>query len=566
MAAKLDIPIIAAIAAALLFAAPARADEPAIPSDTTPDQAATEPADPAKPRVYVTISKETTRITGPLRPDGYVDYVAALNQQCSEGVTPENNAAVPFCQAVGPGDILEEYREPFFSMLGIDALPVEGDCFVPLSEYVKQYGRHDGEDESGVYSQLHGQFVKAMHEPWSAKQYPAIAGWLEVNAGPLELVVAASTRSRWFRPLVGGDEENPARVISALLPSLSDLREMARMLTARAMLKTKSGDVDAAWSDLHAAHRLARLVGRGPTLVDGLYGISVDAIVCWGDQGLLQHGRLAPDEIEAIRRDMRNLPPLPCMIEKIDVAERYMFLDCVAMVIRDGVSTMGQLSVAEAEDKSVLDRMLDSASRVATDWDMILRMGNSSYDRLVVAGRLPTLPERRAAMEQLDEEFRTAVAKSREASSATLSYLTNPRKTTSRRIGHIFITLFLPATIKAVEAGDRGTMQAEVTELGFALAAYRARHGEYPKELAALRDGFVDEVPTDVFADEPLQYKRRGGGFVLYSVGRNRIDDAGRGLEDCKNGEDWDDLAVRVRAAKPKGDGKKRRLRNQQPR
>ena len=34
---------------------------------------------PSKPRVLVTISKETTYITGPLRKDGYVDYVAALN-------------------------------------------------------------------------------------------------------------------------------------------------------------------------------------------------------------------------------------------------------------------------------------------------------------------------------------------------------------------------------------------------------------------------------------------------------------------------------------------------------
>ncbi len=35
--------------------------------------------------VLVTISKETTYITEPLRPDGYPDYIAALNQRASKG-------------------------------------------------------------------------------------------------------------------------------------------------------------------------------------------------------------------------------------------------------------------------------------------------------------------------------------------------------------------------------------------------------------------------------------------------------------------------------------------------
>ena len=48
------------------------------------------------PGLLVTISKETTYITEPLRADGYPDYVAALNQRFSQGVTPENNAAVLF--------------------------------------------------------------------------------------------------------------------------------------------------------------------------------------------------------------------------------------------------------------------------------------------------------------------------------------------------------------------------------------------------------------------------------------------------------------------------------------
>ena len=48
------------------------------------------------------ISKETTYITEPLKADGYPNYVAVLNRQYSEGVSPDNNAAVLLWQAIGP--------------------------------------------------------------------------------------------------------------------------------------------------------------------------------------------------------------------------------------------------------------------------------------------------------------------------------------------------------------------------------------------------------------------------------------------------------------------------------
>jgi hypothetical protein len=40
-----------------------------------------------------TISKETTYFTGPLKPDGRIDFVAAINEHFGEGVTESNNAA-----------------------------------------------------------------------------------------------------------------------------------------------------------------------------------------------------------------------------------------------------------------------------------------------------------------------------------------------------------------------------------------------------------------------------------------------------------------------------------------
>ena len=64
--------------------------------------------------VLVTISKETTYITEPLRPDGYPDYIAVLNQRGSKGVTPENNAVVPVFRAMGPKMVARGFSRPGF--------------------------------------------------------------------------------------------------------------------------------------------------------------------------------------------------------------------------------------------------------------------------------------------------------------------------------------------------------------------------------------------------------------------------------------------------------------------
>ena len=85
----------------------------------------------------MTISKATTYITAPLRKDGYVDYAAALNQRCSQGVTPENNMVVLFVRAVGPESIKKRYREKYFHLLGIPPLPEKGDYPVSLEKYAK---------------------------------------------------------------------------------------------------------------------------------------------------------------------------------------------------------------------------------------------------------------------------------------------------------------------------------------------------------------------------------------------------------------------------------------------
>ena len=161
-----------------------------------------------------------------MRKDGYVNYVAALNQRFRAGVTPENNAAVPFLKAMGPGEIDAKYRDEYFRLLGIQPLPEKGDYYVTLDKYAKaskDAGKPAAEDGEGKGTDIYAeQLTPAMKRPWSKKEFPILAGWLAANEKPLALLVAASKRPRRYDPLIPED----GSVIAALLPAVSSTAKL----------------------------------------------------------------------------------------------------------------------------------------------------------------------------------------------------------------------------------------------------------------------------------------------------------------------------------------------------
>ena len=125
--------------------------------------------------VAVTISRTTTYITEPLRADGYPDYQTALNRMASEGVTPDNNAAVAIVKLIPPTPKEAKYRETLFGLMGIRPPHEAGERFLEFSAYLK--GSVKKEDEWPVYDQLD----VAMKGPWSKKDCPWVARWLADN-------------------------------------------------------------------------------------------------------------------------------------------------------------------------------------------------------------------------------------------------------------------------------------------------------------------------------------------------------------------------------------------------
>ena len=156
-----------------------------------------------KAAAKITVSKQTTYVTGPLRPDGYVDFVAAINERCSRGVTVENNAAVPLWRAIGPGRFdRPDAPAQFFKRLGIAELPKEGPYLVDLDHW-KGWKNPSADDEANeqLRGEIQEQFETAQRRPWSKAEFPVLAEWLRANQKPLELIIEGTRRPKYLRRL-----------------------------------------------------------------------------------------------------------------------------------------------------------------------------------------------------------------------------------------------------------------------------------------------------------------------------------------------------------------------------
>lgn len=255
-----------------------------------------------KPRI--TISKETTRIEGPVDLDGYVDYVAAYHQRAGRGLSPDTNAAVLMIRAIGSNGIPEDARVDYFDTLGIPPLPEKGPYLVSLDEYFDHIHNKAGEEPNeDDREQLWVSLEQSMTRPWSKREFPVLAQWLEVNDRPLSLVVEATKRPRWYEPPVLDGNQ---LLIGANFPLVFASREVARALTIRATLRLHSGQIEQAWDDMLACHRLARLMAQGMTLIEALTAVAIETTVCSADQAMLGGAVLTAAQARRMYNDLKK--------------------------------------------------------------------------------------------------------------------------------------------------------------------------------------------------------------------------------------------------------------------
>ena len=504
------------------------------------------------PNPAIVVSKETTFITEPLGEDGLPNYEAYLLQQGSEGVTPENNAAVLIWQAMWPGELEQQHWLLICNALGMEKVPSTKEALVaPYDETVRdkiamelaerfteQASKNaaDGSKEDYFSETWQEQLIEraaydlvgeAGERPWTSEQIPALAQWVEQNQKPLDMLVEASKRPRYYSPSPNMLDGSKDMLLASPLPSVQMIRGTARALPVRAMWHLGEGRTAEAWQDLLACHRIARLTSENFSLVGQLVALAIDGVTCNVTVPFLHHANLDAEAARQVLADLQGLGPASHCAQTMGQGERLQFLDTVLYITTDDHGP-GDLA-----NHLGIPTELEFVCRARVDWNEVLRKGNAWFDELVAAAKLPTLEERRAAFDRTDQKLARMSSQVKNPSAWVGSVLNGKRRTEMAK--DLLISYMLPATSASLNAEDRTNTQLEITRLAAALAVYRAEQRAYPEELADLVPGVLLKLPVDLYSGQSFLYERKDdGGYLLYSVFENGIDDGG---DSIMNGE-----------------------------
>jgi len=515
--------------------------------------AADKPASsPASQGSKLIVAKDTTFVTGPLHADGTVNYLAAVNEMYGQGATNENNAAVLLLRAYGPQAIVAEFRQRILKELSLGDLPEQG-------QYLERFASAMTPEQIAALG--YEPFEAATTRPGDAPFREELLQWLKKNEKSLDLVVAASERSRFFVPWVSN--ENPPTMWDGLVAfSYGSTRGGCRALAARAIVKAQEGNLDAAAQDLAAVHRLARLLAQGPTLLNQLSSLACDFLACKAEQGIALHVKMTPSQTQVFIRMIHSFSPWPLPTAVFDAGERLFTLDCSMLVVRGGLE--GLVHHLETTWSKYLpqDRTKQAAPlpKFELDVNEYLRAINEDYDQIAQCAQGKSYPKRKAAFDAMEKDVPSVLqAVYKETKEDVLSGRvarkritlviekmgTGDRKGLSRMLGLLDLSeLSSGVTRRSFAMADQERMQQMLSLVAMALAACRADTGSWPASLDALAPKYLNEVPADLFIEQPLKYQVQGARYVLYSVGPNMRDDGGVKEFSSSESDNKDDIAI----------------------
>jgi hypothetical protein len=437
-----------------------------------------------------TVSAETTAITGPLREDGTVDYIAALNQHYGQNVTPDNNGFVEYLRAIGPKSYPSSIRSRSIALLGATNLDVTATGW-------KAYPGDGPLDRTNIRS-------------WKPKDFPAYADYLKAQGPWLDLAEQAAAKPQWWAPSVSTN----GTFGQILLPELNTMRGISMALCSRALLRANQGDFDGFLADVIAAKRLAR-DAAGFTFIGALVETNIDYLADRTIGGAAGAGIFSSAQCASLAKD---------------VGERWAMLDVTQWI---AMGKIDLLAAGSARDDEWL-RPFRSLDRDSVDWDSVMRTLNAYCDEVTKILQAPTVRDEQIARQLFDLK----VSAMRATNSAHPGLALEPGETkdayTQRVTAAIFIPVF-PSSWRAEDTCRSGPLEDQMARTDVAAAKYRADNGHWPDSLQQLIPAYLPQVPTEVFSatpDQPIRYQQGDSGICVVGHGpRNNEITIGVGQE-----------------------------------
>jgi hypothetical protein len=94
---------------------------------------------------------------------------------------------------------------------------------------------------------------------------------------------------------------------------------------------------------------------------------------------------------------------------------------------------------------------------------------------------------------------------------------------------YILFHQFMPGFSRIIQIDLRNIAELRAAQVSIAIERYRLTNKILPASLNELVPDYIEDIPLDPFDGKQMRYKKRvEGGFVIYSIGEDLIDDNGK--------------------------------------
>ncbi|MBX3323951.1 MAG: hypothetical protein KF757_13285 [Phycisphaeraceae bacterium] len=398
---------------------------------------------------------------------------------------------------------------------------------------------------------LHGRKADTAELP----QYPTWPAWEDSIAyidsiqPALDLVREASTRPMLGRLLSAepdheffaaqaeavGDRYTPAPapvppmvgpplLLSVVLDELGLIRRLSKELVADAHIAASRGQGDRVVEDLAALLNMGRLAAESETIIGQLVQVAIESLALNSLSQIITHHPDLFAELHlatldsALRTIGRGEPAtdngLTRFVPNLEY-ERLFFDDILQRTYSDDGNGNGRLTLSGA-------RFIASGF-VTTSPD--------ASSPVHVATMMLLAPNRQTLATQHKTIFDTQETQGRlrpwERDGAALNALYDSISPIGRSQFSLLSQL-VPAFTSAYRTFDRIDTARDAMLTVVAIERYRLAHGAYPQSLDVLVPSLLPGLPFDPVDGQTLRYRLTESGFVLYSLGRDGVDDLGR--------------------------------------
>lgn len=339
---------------------------------------------------------------------------------------------------------------------------------------------------------------------YNPKRGDNLTTYVRQNADRIPRLLAASRIEKWRFPI------DIKAGLETLMPHLPNFKNGVRLLMGAAVREAKLRKSDRSVELLNAGLRLPNILDDEPFLISSVVKFTSYHIAWTGVEDVLGRLALKDADLLSLRSSLIKAESHNTVVRSL-AGEKLIFIDLYL--------------AGEPRQRKLLKSYQEFRPEFKT-----------------VPENFRTLPEYRSEFEQAILTFDDSIEAARSGNYQRM--LLCDAQTADRFENPKTLGWFLP--LKGFfEKVVRWEAQRRVALAVIAMERHRAANrNELPDNLESLVPEYLDSVPIDPFDGNGVRYIRRARGYVVYSIGSDRVDDQGQPLESAK--DQLGDLAMTV--------------------